>query len=73
MGLLTAALLTSLPVLSAGSPPPDLSVTEIDPAVWGTVGARIPSLELPLIDGNGTVDLADLRGKKLLLIQFASW
>lgn len=40
---------------------------------WFEVGQRIPTLELPRVDGGGTVDLADLRGRKLLLIQFASW
>jgi hypothetical protein len=36
-------------------------------------GEPLPGLVLPTIDGRGTVDLADLRGKKVLLIQFASW
>ena len=67
MGLASVAV--SLFGLTAALPP----VNEIDPAVWTTAGARLPSLELPRVDGNGTVDLADLRGRKLLLIQFASW
>lgn len=69
MGLASAALLVPLMAQAAATD----SVTEIDPAVWTTTGARIPSLELPRVDGNGTVDLADLRGRKLLLVQFASW
>jgi hypothetical protein len=36
-------------------------------------GHPLPGLVLPTIDGKGTVDLAELRGKKVLLIQFASW
>jgi hypothetical protein len=36
-------------------------------------GKRLPALELPTIDGTQTINLAELRGKKLLLIQFASW
>ena len=36
------------------------------------VGKRIAPLRLPTIDGQ-TVALHDLRGKKLLLIEFASW
>jgi len=36
-------------------------------------GHPLPGLVLPTIDGQGTVDLAGLRGKKVLLIQFASW
>lgn len=70
MGLASAALLVPLMAQAAATD----AVTEIDPAVWTTAGARIPSLELPRIDGGGeTVDLADLRGRKLLLVQFASW
>jgi hypothetical protein len=30
-------------------------------------------LRLPTIDGASTIDLSTLRGKKLLLIEFASW
>ena len=40
---------------------------------WNTPGAAIPAVELPRIDGRGTVDLGTLRGRKLLLIHFASW
>lgn len=36
------------------------------------VGERIAPLRLPTIDGE-TVALRDFRGKKLLLIEFASW
>ncbi len=46
---------------------------ELTPGSWNTVGERIPSVELPRIDGRGTVDLGSLRGRKLLLIHFASW
>lgn len=49
------------------------SVPTIDPKTWTTEGAAIPDLELPRVDGDGTVSLASFRGKKLLLIQFASW
>ena len=38
-----------------------------------TVGEPIPDLRLPTIDGSQTLDLAELRGKKLMLVQFASW
>lgn len=40
---------------------------------WNTAGAAIPDVALPRIDGGGVVDLASLRGRKLLLIHFASW
>ncbi|MEM1448440.1 MAG: hypothetical protein AAF957_11935 [Planctomycetota bacterium] len=69
MGPAICALLTAL---QATAPPPS-DVTELQTAAWTTVGARIPDLELPLIDGSGTFDLASLRGKKVLLVQFASW
>ena len=36
-------------------------------------GQPLPDLELPTIDGERTINLADLGGKKVLLIQFASW
>ena len=36
-------------------------------------GQPLPDLELPTIDGKRTINLADLGGKKVLLIQFASW
>lgn len=36
-------------------------------------GELLPVLELPEIDGSGLVDLASFRGRKLLLIEFASW
>ena len=32
-----------------------------------------PEVRLPTIDGRETVSLQALRGKKVLLIQFASW
>ena len=37
------------------------------------VGERHPELRLPTIDGDRTVSLHALRGKRVLLLQFASW
>ena len=37
------------------------------------VGQVFPDIELPRIDGQGSVRLSELRGTKLLLIEFASW
>jgi len=37
------------------------------------VGEPLPDLRLPTIDGTRTVSLAELRGKKLLVFEFASW
>ncbi len=36
-------------------------------------GQRLRDLELPTIDGERSVRLSELRGQKLLLLQFASW
>ncbi len=36
-------------------------------------GQPLPRIMLPKIDGSGWIDLAALRGQKVLLIQFASW
>jgi hypothetical protein len=36
-------------------------------------GQRHPDFTLPRIDDRAPVSLADFRGKKVLLIQFASW
>ncbi|MHC5009789.1 MAG: hypothetical protein ACYTG6_02435 [Planctomycetota bacterium] len=33
----------------------------------------LPDLRLPTIDGTQTVSTWELRGRKVLLIQFASW
>ena len=49
-----------------------LSVLSAQSMRW-KVGLELPSLRLPTITGSRTIDLADFRGKKLLLIEFASW
>ncbi len=36
-------------------------------------GQLVPELRLPTIDGSKTIALSELRGKKVLLIEFASW
>jgi len=37
------------------------------------VGEKHPDFTLPRIDDGAPVSLSDFRGKKVLLIQFASW
>jgi hypothetical protein len=37
------------------------------------VGQRHPDFTLPVIDNGRPTSLSDYRGKKVLLIQFASW
>ena len=45
-----------------------------DPVEVGReVGMSFPDFELPTIDGARTLRLSDLRGKRILLIEFASW
>lgn len=45
-----------------------------NPAPVGTqVGIPLQDVVLPTIDGQQTVRLSELRGKPLLLLQFASW
>jgi hypothetical protein len=59
---LTAALAAPL----AARPAQDLEVGM-------RAGQVLPDIELPLIDGSGSARLSELRGKKLLLVTFASW
>jgi hypothetical protein len=37
------------------------------------VGEPLPDLRLPTLDRQGAVRLSSFRGKKVLLIEFASW
>lgn len=37
------------------------------------IGEPLPSMELELLDGGGTMDFADLRGQVLVVNFFASW
>lgn len=60
------------------APPSDVANVEssalpLDPSAWMTPGARIPDVELPRVDGGGLVRLSQYEGKKVLLLQFASW
>ncbi len=40
---------------------------------WPAVGQALPDVRLPTLDREGAVRLSSFRGKKLLLIEFASW
>lgn len=68
-------LLPSWLALAVFALPPDgaLALQDTGPKVGFEVGAYLPDLELPTIDGESTIRLSALRGKKLLLVQFASW
>ncbi len=52
-------LALALPAIAQASPPKE--------------GRMHPDLRLPTIDGKSTITLSELRGKKVLLIEFASW
>lgn len=43
------------------------------PKVGREVGQVFPPIVLPGLDGKRTLALSDFRGKKVLLIEFASW
>ena len=59
-----AALCVSLGATSAPCPGQGVGLSE---------GDFLVDLELPTVDGERTIRLSSLRGKKLLLVQFASW
>ena len=50
-----------------------LTLLVVPAAVGKEAPVTLDPLRLPTIDGKQTIDLAALRGKKLLLIEFASW
>jgi hypothetical protein len=49
------------------------SVQEADAPAGFEPNQHVPDLELPTLDGSQSLRLSDLRGRRLLLIQFASW
>lgn len=60
-------LLTSLLSLATVFSPP-----AIQDATW-TVGSPLPHIHLPEITTGKPIDLAQYRGKKILIAEFASW
>ena len=50
-----------------------LALLAVAPQVGTDVGERFPDLELPRVDGAGSLRLSDLRGRRVLLVEFASW
>ena len=57
MSLVALALFVLAPVQELGKSP----------------GSLYPDVELPTIDRERTLRLSELRGKRVLLIEFASW
>lgn len=49
------------------------SSTENAAAVGMAVGQRYPDITLPALDGRGPLSVSHFRGRKILLLQFASW
>ncbi len=49
------------------------SATENGSAVGMAVGQRYPDITLPALDGRGPLSVSHFRGRKILLLQFASW
>ncbi len=49
------------------------SSTENESAVGMAVGQRYPDITLPALDGRGPLSVSHFRGRKILLVQFASW
>ncbi len=43
------------------------------PSVGREVGQYFPNIVLPSLDGKRRMTLSDFRGKKVILIEFASW
>ncbi len=44
-----------------------------DLTIGRSVGQVFPHIVLPSLDGKRTIALSDYRGKKIVLIEFASW
>ena len=59
-----ALVLATLALCAAPAPAQEIGFGE---------GQFLPDFELPTIDGERTIRLSELRGKRVLLIQFASW
>ena len=49
------------------------STSRVSAASYAKVGERHPDFTLPAIGDRTPVTLSNFRGKKVLLIQFASW
>ena len=58
---------------SASSAEKPLSAISLETSGRLTVGSPYPDFELPRLGDRAAVRLSQFRGKKVLLIQFASW
>ncbi len=67
---LTLALASSLALLLSVAPAPaQENLANFAPKD----GEVFPEMSFPTLDGDGFASLKDFRGKKVLLMQFASW
>ena len=62
-----------LPLALASSLALLLSVTPAQENFAPKDGEVFPEMSFPTLDGDGFASLKDFRGKKVLLMQFASW
>ena len=51
----------------------EVAASKVAPDFGWSPGQMLPNLELPRIDGRGPMQLSSLRGKRVILIHFASW
>lgn len=59
-------------VLALASVSSATTIPPVQDSPW-VVGKPAPHVHLPDLRSGAAVDLADLRGKKVLLAEFASW
>jgi hypothetical protein len=71
--LLFAGLLTCIPIAIVTVFWPALAEAQRGPRYPVPVGARHPDFRLPRVDNGQPLSLQDLRGRKVLLVHFASW
>ena len=67
--LVTAIVVLAAPVVAGGG----AAGRSRDPGGIFVKDRPTPGLELPTIDGRSTVDLGALLGRKVIVLQFASW
>lgn len=67
------SLLAALTLVAAILPTMHTPASEANAPALTAVGEPFPDLVFPTVDGQQTVRLSDHRGKRVLLIEFASW
>jgi thiol-disulfide isomerase/thioredoxin len=67
------ALLCAVAAVGCASAPASRTEQPADNNEGATVGAPVPAISVRTVDGKGTIDLAALKGKVVLLDIWASW